>query len=160
MKKLFVVCLVALMSFTLAAQRQSFEFYYIAHDRSTPVADLCNRLEQVYETALSYDDYAVIFYLPNYDAPMVVKLNLPGDNRNDFKNIISELRLKPSHEIFADVDYEKIIHLINQHDFIDDSGNPTYTSVLFCWYVNSWNPGKSCDEFLPGLKSLFPEKYP
>lgn len=124
------------MSISAAAQRQSFEFYYIAHDRTTPVADLCNRLEQVYETALSYDDYAVIFYMPNYDAPIVVKVNMPGDNRDDFKNIISELRLKPSHEIFADVDYENIISLINKYDFIDDNGRPTYTSVLFCWYVN------------------------
>lgn len=136
MKKLFVIILTVLMSVSVLAQKQSLEFYYIAHDRTTPVADLCNRLEQVYETALSYEDYAVIFYLPNYDAPITVKLNLPGDNRDDFKNIISELRLKPSHEIFADVDYDNIINIINKHDFIDENGEPTYSSVLFCWYVN------------------------
>jgi hypothetical protein len=112
------------------------EFYYIAHDRTTPVADLCQRLESVYETALTYDDVAVIFYLPNYDEPITVKMNLPGDNRDEFKNIISELRLKSSHEIYADIDYQSIIHLINEHDFIDADGNQTYSSVLFCWYVN------------------------
>ena len=135
MKRLCIIFLTMLASLSLAAQKQSFEFYYIAHDRTTPVSDLCSRLEQVYETALSYEDYAVIFYLPNYDAPITVKVNLPGDNRKDFKNIISELRLKPSHEIFADVDYQNIINLINAHDFIDDAGTPAYTSVLFCWYV-------------------------
>jgi hypothetical protein len=118
------------------AQNQSLEFYYIAHDRTTPVADLCQRLESVYETALTYDDVAVIFYLPNYDEPITVKMNLPGDNRDEFKNIISELRLKSSHEIYADIDYQSIIHLINEHDFIDADGNQTYSSVLFCWYVN------------------------
>ena len=118
------------------AQSQSFEFYYIAHDRTTPVGDLCMRLESVYETALSYDDFAVIFYLPNYDEPMVVKMNLPGDNRDEFKNLISELRLKSAHEIYADIDYPTIVDLINTHDFIDEDGNPTYSSVLFCWYVN------------------------
>jgi hypothetical protein len=118
------------------AQSKSLEFYYIAHDRTTPVSDLCQRLESVYETALSYDDFAVIFYLPNYDEPMVVKMNLDGDNRDDFKNLISELRIKTSHEIYADIDYATIIDLINQHDFIDSEGNATYTSVLFCWYVN------------------------
>ena len=122
MKRLCIIFLTMLASLSLAAQKQSFEFYYIAHDRTTPVSELCNRLEQVYETALSYEDYAVIFYLPNYDAPITVKVNLPGDNRKDFKNIISELRLKPSHEIFADVDYQNIINLINAHDFIDDAG--------------------------------------
>ena len=118
------------------AQSKSLEFYYIAHDRTTPVSDLCQRLESVYETALSYDDFAVIFYLPNYDEPMVVKMNLDGDNRDDFKNLISELRIKTSHEIYADIDYATIVDLINQHDFIDSEGNATYTSVLFCWYVN------------------------
>lgn len=119
-----------------SAQSQSLEFYYIAHDRTTPVADLCDRLEEIYETALSYEDFAVIFYMPNFDEPIIVKINLPGDNRDDFSKIISELRLKPAHEIFADIDYAKIIDLVNTYDFIDDSGSPTYTSVLFCWYVN------------------------
>ncbi|MBO5419868.1 MAG: hypothetical protein J6A22_07260 [Bacteroidales bacterium] len=136
MKKLVYSLLLFLLPLTIQAQSQTFEFYYIAHDRTTPVSDLCNRLEQVYETALSYEDYAVIFYLPNYDAPIIVKINLPGDNRDDFKNIISELRLKPAHEIFPDVDYENIMNLINTHDFIDNDENPTYISTLFCWYVN------------------------
>jgi hypothetical protein len=124
------------MPLMAAAQTQSFEFYYIAHDRTTPVSELCSRLESVYETALSYEDYAVVFYFPNYDVPIIVKVNLPGDNRDDFKNIISELRVKPSHETFPDIDYRNIIDIINRHDFIDADGKPTYTSCLFCWYVN------------------------
>lgn len=125
-----------LVSFTGLAQSQSFELYYIAHDRTTPVNDLCRRLESVYEMAMSYEDFAVVFYLPNYDEPKIVKMNLPGDNRDEFKNIISELRLKASHEIYAETDYQTLMDLVNQHDFIDESGAPVYTSVLFCWYVN------------------------
>lgn len=125
-----------LCSLAAFAQSQSFEFYYIAHDRSTPVNDLCDRLEEFFETADQYDDCAVIFYLPNYDEPLIVKVNLEGDNRNDFKNLISELRLKSFHEIYADVDCANIMDLINKHDFIDEEGNPKYTSVTFNWYVN------------------------
>ena len=136
MKRLMYVLLLMVIPLAASAQSQSLEFYYIAHDRSTPVADLCDRLEEIYESALSYEDLATVFYLPNYDAPIVVKINLPGDNRNDFRKIISELRLKPAHEIYPDVDYENIINLVNTHDFIDESGEPTFTSVLFCWYVN------------------------
>ena len=136
MKRLIYTFLSLLLPLVASAQTQSLEFYYIAHDRTTPVAALCNRLEQVYETALSYEDYAVIFYFPNYDAPITVKVNLPGDNRDDFRKIISELRLKPAHEIFPDVDYENILGLVNSHDFIDENGNYTYTNVLFGWYLN------------------------
>ena len=137
MKRILYTLFLMLLPLVGAAQTKSLEFYYIAHDRTTPVGDLCQRLEEVYETALSYDDFAVIFYLPNsYSAPFVVKINLPGDNRDDFKKIISELRLKSSHEIYADVDHEHILNIMNEHDFIDDQGKPTYSSVLFCWYVN------------------------
>ena len=125
-----------MLPFAASAQNSSLEFYYIAHDRSTPVNDLCKRLEDVYKTALSYEDFAVIFYFPNYDEPIIVKVNLPGDNRDDFKKIISELRQKSAHEIYADIDYANIVDLINKNDFIDAAGNPRFTSVLFCWYVN------------------------
>ena len=109
MRKLLYAILLVMASLPGFAQSQSLEFYYIAHDRTTPINELCNRLESVYETAMSYEDFAVIFYLPNYDEPKIVKMNLPGDNRDEFKEIISELRLKSSHEIFADVDYASIL---------------------------------------------------
>ena len=136
MKK-FLLILVFLMAFVSAhAQSQSLEFYFIAHDRTTPVAELCRRLEQVYEMARSYEDIAVVFYLPNYDEPKIVKVNLPGDNRDQFKGIIGELRLKDVHETFAYLDYQNILEIFNEHDFISDSGEPMYTSVQFNWYVN------------------------
>lgn len=136
MRKLLYSILLVMASLQGFAQSQSLEFYYIAHDRTTPINELCSRLESIYETAMSYEDFAVIFYLPNYDEPKIVKMNLPGDNRDEFKEIISELRLKSSHEIFADVDHASILDLMNRHDFIDEYGGRTYTSVLFCWYVN------------------------
>lgn len=136
MRRIVIAILSALSPLAVIAQSQSFEFYYIAHDRTTPVSVLCDRLEEVFETADQFEDYAVIFYLPNYDDPYIVKVNLPGDNRKDFKHLISELRLKSAHEIYANVDYDNIINLVNEHDFIDENGQPTYSSVLFCWYVN------------------------
>ena len=136
MRKLIFTVLSLFIAVIGYSQTQSLEFYYISHDRTTPVNDLCNRLESVYETAMSYEDFAVIFYLPNYDEPKIVKMNLPGDNRDEFKHIISELRLKSAHEIYADINYANIVDLVNTHDFIDESGTPTFTSVLFCWYVN------------------------
>jgi len=136
MKRLILIFILGIVALTGFAQRQSFEFYYIAHDRTTPVGDLCRRLEEIYDMARSYDDLATVFYFPNYDKPKIVKINLPGDNRSEFEEIISELRIKDSHEIYADLDYENILNIVNEHDFIDESGSRTYTSVLFCWYVN------------------------
>lgn len=136
MRKLIFAALLLSLPVIGFAQTQSLEFYYIAHDRTTPVSDLCKILEEAYSNADRYEDCATIFYFPNYDEPIIVKMNLPGDNRQDFKDIISELRLKPAHEIYAEVDYTRIVEIINQNDFLDAEGNPTYTSVTFYWYIN------------------------
>ena len=136
MRKVAIGVLTLLLSLSGFAQNKSLDFYYIEHNRSTPVADLCDILQEVYDDADRYDDMAVIFYMPNYDDPLIVKMNLDGDNRQDFKDIISELRLKPAHEVYVDIDHDNILNLINEHDFIDVDGKPTYSSVTFCWYIN------------------------
>lgn len=135
MKK--IACLILmLIPLVVSAQKQSLEFFYIAHDRTTPVNELCDRLEEIYEDALSDEDYAVIFYLPNYDSPIVVKINLEGENRDDFQKLISELRVKTQHEIYVDKDLETITEIFNSHDFITEDGQHTFDSVLLCWYIN------------------------
>lgn len=138
MKRLFVLLLASFFSFAVYAQQQSFEFYYISHDRTTPVDQLCERLEYIYEDALSNEDYAVIFYFPNYDQHIEVKINLPGSNSQDFNKILRELRDKDAHENYPDHDYESIMNLINKYDFITDEGEPVYSSVRFCWYVTPY----------------------
>lgn len=135
MKRLISLILL-LMPFVASAQDQSLEFFYIAHDRTTPVNDLCERLEEVYDNALNYEDYAVIFYMPNEDRPIIVKVNLEGDNRDDFRKIIRELRLESAHDIYVDTDLMEITELFNTYDFITETGEPRFSSVLLCWYVN------------------------
>lgn len=141
MRRLLTAIVVSVISLECFSQTSSFEFYYIAHDRSTPVNELCDILDDVYKMARRYNDKSVVFYLPNYDEPMVVRMNLPGDNRKDFEQLLGELRMKDAHEINATKDYETIVNIINEHDFIDDNGVRKYTSVEFSWYVNPtfWN---------------------
>ena len=136
MKKFLLIILALLISLPAISQKRSFQFFYIAHDRGTPVSDLCKRLRAAYETAIYDNEYAQIFYLPNYDNPLTVIVNLPGDNRDDFDTMLAELRMKSYHEIYSDLDYENIINLMNKYDFIDDYGNHNYSMVDFCWYVN------------------------
>lgn len=136
MKKIVTAFLALWIAVAASAQTQSLEFHYIAHDRTTPVVRLCEVLEQIYDDAVSSDSRAVIFYMANYDRPIIVKINLQGDNRDDFRTIIRELRLKPAHDTYADTDYAGIIDLFNTHDFITEHGTPEYSSVEFSWYVN------------------------
>ena len=148
MKRLSILLLMVITSFTAFAQSQDFEFYYISHDRTTPVDDLCDRLEYIYENALGDESYAVIFYLPNYDEHIEVRINLEDDNRDDFSILVRELREKDAHENYAYHDYESIMKLINKYDFIDEEGNRQYSSVLFCWYVTPYFWAWGCNESL------------
>lgn len=148
MKRLSILLLMVITSFTAFAQSQDFEFYYISHDRTTPVDDLCDRLEYIYENALGDESYAVIFYLPNYDEHIEVRINLEDDNRDDFNILVRELREKDAHENYAYHDYESIMKLINKYDFIDEEGNRQYSSVLFCWYVTPYFWDWGCNESL------------
>ena len=148
MKRLSILLLMVVISFTAFAQKQDFEFYYISHDRTTPVDILCDRLEYVYENALSDESCAVIFYFPNYDEHIEVRINLEDDNRDDFNLIMQELREKNAHENYAYHDYEAIVNLINKYDFIDEDGNYQYSSVLFCWYVTPYFWNWECNEKL------------
>ena len=86
--------LVASLLFGLSsvhAQRsseQDFSFIYIAHDENTPVQYLIERLQMAYSDAINYpDEIAVVFYLPNGDAPLCVEVNTKSDNRADFDKI-------------------------------------------------------------------------
>ena len=148
MKRLSILLLMMITSFTAFAQSQDFEFYYISHDRTTPVDDLCDRLEYIYENALGDESYAVVFYLPNYDEHIEVRINMEDDNRDDFKILVRELREKDAHENYAYHDYESIMKLINKYDFIDEEGNRQYSSVLFCWYVTPYFWDWGCNESL------------
>ena len=125
-----------LMPLVASAQYQSFELYYIAHDRTTPISDLCDKLEEAYDYALRDTSSAVVFYLPNAKEPIVIKVNLEGDNSQEFPRLISELRSKSFHIIDVTTDLSTITEIMNENDFLNSDGSPYYSSMKFYWYVN------------------------
>ena len=131
----FLLLAFAVMPGSAVAQSQTMEFIYIAHDGSTPVNALCDRLSEVYEFATQDNGTAVVFYLANADEPRIVRVNLDGDNRSEFEELLGELRYKSAHEIFAEVDQKAIIDLFNEVDFINESGRQAFLSFQMTWYV-------------------------
>lgn len=138
MKKIVLTLVLSLFGAVIFAQElnKKLNFIYIAHDHSTPVDKLCDRLSDLYQTAKYEKDIAVIFYLPNSDEPKVVKMNLPGENPDDFPDILGELIQKSSHEVFPEVDIEKIPSIFNETDFVDAFGNPQFASFNITYYIN------------------------
>lgn len=146
--RILIMSLLLTLPMIASAQDKTFEFYYIAHDYSSKVESICSMLEERYEVAMEYDDCAIIFYLPNGDTPFVVKMNLPGDNRRDFDQLIAELRMRYSHDTYVYVDLPQIVDIINKNDFIDDDGNFSFRSMRMAWFVNAAFWGMNYNESL------------
>ena len=104
MKRLLSILLLGFLTLSVRAQdistsEQTLEFYYIAHDRTSPVGKICDFIKERQKEATYYKDLAMIFYLANGDDPMIVRMNMPGDNREDFQDIINALQQQMSHDI-------------------------------------------------------------
>ena len=117
---------------------QVFKFVYITFDEKTETQKLIDRLTELYNYAMDYpENYAVVFYMPNGEDPIVVKINVVGDNYKDFDKIIAMIQRQPSNIVMADYDVEHIHSLFEENDIIDMNGRRIYKSVDWVYYVNS-----------------------
>lgn len=140
MKRLFLILFLFSLSLSGRAQdintsEQTLEFYYIAHDRTSPVGKICDFIKERQKEATYYKDLAMIFYLADGENPMIVKMNLPGDNRQDFQNIINSLQQQMSHDISPIGDIKSVTDLFNEVDFVDSEGNPCFRSFQWISFV-------------------------
>ncbi len=116
---------------------QEFNFVYIGHDTDTPIQETMERLDYLYEEAVNHrDEYAVVFYLPNGYDPIIVRINTPNSNEDDYEIIKRELIMNRMHYVDPEVDVQKITELFNEVDIIDEEGNPLYKNVMWTYYIN------------------------
>jgi hypothetical protein len=140
MKRLLSILLLGFLTLSVRAQdistsEQTLEFYYIAHDRTSPVGKICDFIKERQKEATYYKDLAMIFYMANGDAPMIVRMNLPGDNREDFQDIINALQQQMSHDINPRDDVRLISQLFNDVDFAYDDRNPRFRSFQWVSFI-------------------------
>jgi hypothetical protein len=91
---------------------QSFNFYFIAQDVTTPTGKLIENLKMFYEDAISMKNPS-IFYLSNGYEPIIVKVNFEDDNRIDFEDVLlRNIIVNNYHNVGGDIDYNNIVDLI------------------------------------------------
>lgn len=120
------------------ASEQELSFVYITHDENTDTQALVARLTEQFKDTINYPDMrAAIFYLTNGSQPIVVKVNLEGDNRKDFNEILYSLQNRRSHDVSPFDDLFRIVEIFNENDIITDDGRKIYRSVDWSYYINS-----------------------
>lgn len=122
---MFVLVMLCGFATSVTAQEndpnKSFRLVYVAQDSSMPLEHLLETLRDAYNHAMV--EGPTIFYLANGNAPIVVKVNVKDDNRDDFEQkLLPSLQENVSRSVYGRVDKENIIKLLDEANFLDDTG--------------------------------------
>jgi len=126
------LCLGCIAAFS---QTQTLQVIYITKDYTTEVNPLCQDLRDIYSFAEKDKSQAVVFYLANAASPLIVKVNLPGDNRKDFDSIIDALMTKSETIINASTDLHDLVSLFDEIELLDSDGQPAFQSAELIYYI-------------------------
>ena len=143
-----------------------FRFIYVAHDDGCldDPKTLLDALLNVKNNIDHGQDDPSIFYLSNnvsYDdskkrwvqgegdlekvdtvqidagTPIVIKMYVSGDNREEFQNVfLSEIQGTTRHDVNPEVDLDNILQILQDADFLDDNNNIRYGRVSFDFFVH------------------------
>jgi len=120
---------------SLPAQDTSLQFLYITKDYNTRVNPLIEEIKDVFNFVQYDASSSAIFYLADIETPIVVKVNLPGDNRKDIDLIYSALTTQSETAIDPALDLEVIPRLFEQHPLISETGEHLFTDLELRYYV-------------------------
>ena len=136
MKKSIAAIILGIAFFlTASGQEQRLQFYYIMKDHNIKVNPLVEELRDIYDFARVDKNSATIFYMANWDEPLVVKINLPGDNQKAMEKVFEALMTKSETTINPSSDLEKISALFNEIPLLSNDGHKLYSRVEFIYYV-------------------------
>lgn len=122
--------------------KMNLRFVYIAHENTTPIARLWEKVRSMRNDAVEVDD-ALIVYLADGRTPIVSFTNLSDpagrhrEGNEAFMAINTAMQDAISHDVFAKEDRRTILDLFEKINFVGNDGNLRFNSVAFDFYVGS-----------------------
>ena len=129
MKRLILISALILGSMQVYAQQNVLSIYYISHSTATNEKALLANLELAKPLN---DSEVAIFYLVNSDRPYIAYVNLPFEG-DTFDDIINDINSKSSHEVYADVDCQKLCEIFDNIDKVENR----FDMILLNYYIDS-----------------------
>lgn len=129
MKRLILISALILGSMQVYAQQNVLSIYYISHSTATNEKALLANLELAKPLN---DSEVAIFYLANSDRPYIAYVNLPFEG-DTFDDIINDINSKSSHEVYADVDCQKLCEIFDNIDEVESR----FDMILLNYYIDS-----------------------
>ena len=128
-------CLLGLTLVRAQSSSQRLQVVYITKDYTTEVNPLCSELRDMFSFAEKDRNEAVVFYLANSTSPMIVRMNLPGDNRKDFDKVIDALMTKSETIINPTTDLRRLVGLFEEIPLLSVDGTKTFQNVEIIYYI-------------------------
>ena len=131
MKRILSACILGLLALTGAAQNKKLVIHYVAHDHHTDA--LIRRLDSVFESAAADKGSSTYLYLANADQPSVYRCN--AENSKGYEAFKDVLRSQTSHNIWPEVDIDRILDLLDKDDYLRADGSPRYDEFELNFYL-------------------------
>lgn len=138
MKRLFLVLAISLLGMACALAQeptQQLQVVYITKDYTTEVNPLCSDLRDMFAFAEKDNSQAIVFYLANSTSPLIVRMNLPGDNRKDFDKLIDALMTKSETIINPMTDLRRIVGLFEEYPVLNADGTKAFQNAEILYYI-------------------------
>lgn len=119
-------------------------FVYIAQSELTSTDALEEYLDARYQRALKDEDLILVVYFADGANPQIVQVNTPYDNREDYSDLLVELRGERVHRVDPSFDVQKIVGLFDRLDFVSPASDVLkYGAVDWHFHVTSefWKGG-------------------
>lgn len=132
-----------LCALAMHAQDRDINFIYVVHDHTTPISDVTALLRERYNMITGDGFMQAVFYMPNGSSPIVVKLNTPDANHEDFQNkLLAEINDRNSHDVDAGADLENITKIFSDLK-LDNPDEEVELSFSFLVTPQFWDIGNN-----------------
>lgn len=135
-----LTCLAAILITGIAMQARTLRFVYIAHDVTTPIEQLVQKIEGYYENLEDEADdeesvQQTIIYLSSGSNPVVANMKSGKRDDDNYNQVISELYERNFHDVDTEVDMNRVIEILEENDFMSPTGNLDVSQLKFEFYV-------------------------
>lgn len=118
----------------------NLHFVYIAHESTTPVNQLCERIRTLQNDAVEIDDALIVYLSDGLNSPMSFAnmrdyTGRGRDTQQAFDSVIGALQDANSHDVVARHDIANILNLFSEYNFLNENREVIYNSVTFDFYV-------------------------
>lgn len=131
MKKIVGFMFFIFLSLFLRAQDSELEINYIAHDHFNEA--ILNKVDDIYNASAYSDTRKTYLYLANANDPIILKCD--QEHQKEYEDFRYTINSQLKHNVWPEVDVQRILKLLKEDDFIDDNGEPRYRTFTLNFYV-------------------------